>query len=285
MAIADLYNAQNVVVGQAAVLFAPANTPLPNLNTISFADPLAATPWTPWTINGAVAPVTTFTLSYGGNTTSALTVSGLTAAQITTALSSLASVGAGNVVVGGSAATGWTISFTGTAANKGALTAAGTGGTVTVAGGLWTPCGATDQGWKFGTNKSTTPTTIEEQSTPVGTQITAQSVTIDGALSEEITSTLALAYNATVTTTAQATGVPGTDELNPTDTVLQYAIAMLAVTTGGLPSLYYAPQWTQLANVSADFRRAAAKHMYPVSFATVCKPNQIRIIRFKTPGL
>lgn len=285
--IGDLYNQNNVVVGQAAVLFSPANTSLPSLMSFSFADPFSLLPWnnTVFTVNGAVSPVTAFTLTYGGQTTTSLTVAALTAAAIQAALVALSSVGAGNAVVTGTAATGWVVTFSGAATGTSVLTVTGTGGTPTIAPAtnLWTPCGATDQGWKFGTNKSTTDTNIEEQSTQIGTQITTQKVTIEGSMAEEISTTLALAYNGILTTTAASPTTPGFDEINPTDTVIEYAVAMISQRFDGKPKIMYAPQWTQLSNVSTDFRRASAKRMYPVSFATVCKPSQIRAITLTSP--
>jgi hypothetical protein len=282
--INDLYNANAVVVGQAATLFGPANTPLPALSALSFTDPFSMAPWTTFTVNGAVGPVTSFTLTYKGQTTGVLTVAGLTAAQIQTALSALSTIGAGNVIVTGAAATGWQVSLT-EKVQGGTLTAAGTGGTVSVVSPLWQPCGATDAGWTFATNKSTTDINIEEQSPSVGQTITSQKVQIEGALAEDITRTLALAYNAYVTTTAAATGIPGTEELNPTDDVLTYAVAMIMKQFNGNPRLIYAPAWTQLSNVSTAMRRASAKRMYPVAFGTVCNVSAIRIINFVSPAL
>lgn len=284
MSIGDLYNGNGVVVGQAACLFAPANTPLPALSSISFADPFSLTPWTAALINGAVGPVTAFTLTYKGQTTSSLNVTALTAAQIQTALAALTSIGAGNVFVSGSAATGWSVALS-DAVSGGVLSVTGTGGTPTVTTPLWSPCGATDQGWTFATNKSTTDIMIEEQSTPVGTTITSQKVLIEGALSEDITRTLALAYNGLVTTTAQATGIPGSDEINPTDDVIVYSAVLITKQFDGKPRVIYAPQWTQLSNVSTAMRRASAKRMYPVAFSTICKTSQIRIINLTSPAL
>src|SRR4051812_14079165 len=98
MAIADLYDANNVVVGQAATFFAPKDTALPALTGFNLADPFDDAFFT---------------------------------------------------------------------------------------GPTWSPCGATDQGWTFGADKSTQTINIEEQSTPVATTLTSQSVSIAGSLSED----------------------------------------------------------------------------------------------------
>ena len=289
MAINDLYDTTGVVVGQAAVLFAPVNTPLPPLSAISFSDPFSMSPWTAATVNGAVAPVTAFTITYtkGGSaqTTTSLSVSALTATQIQTAVAALSNVGAGNVVVGGTAASGWTIALS-DAASGGVITVSGTGGTPTVTSPLWTPSGATDAGWTFGAAKTTSPVNIEEQSTQVGMNLNTQSVSISGALAEESAKTLALSLNGVITTVAASSGVPGYDEVNPTDTVLQYAVVMLSQQANGKPKITYAPSWTQLTNASVPFRRAGGnKRTYGVSFETSCKTSQIRNLFLNTAAL
>jgi hypothetical protein len=196
MPIGTLYNQNNVVVGQAAVLVAPANTPLPTpLTSLIAADPFSLTPWQ-----------------------------------------------------------------TGTAPYA------------------WNQVGATDQGWKYGTNKSSTDIMIEEQSTPAAEAINSQKVTIEGSLSEDVSTTLTLAYNGVKTTTAPGASTIGYDTIVLTDTVLYYAVALLTAAVGALPRVIYAPQWSQLSNVSTDFRRASAKRMYPVAFSTVCQPGQIQVI-------
>lgn len=144
----------------------------------------------------------------------------------------------------------------------------------------WSPAGATDQGWQFGANKSTQSITIEEQSTPVGTTITSQSVTLAGALSEDITRTLNLALNALSEATAAAAGTPGFDNITLSDDPIEYAVGMVTVNAEGFGRIIYAPAWTQLANASVTFRRAADKRTYPVQFETVCKTSDIRIVNF-----
>lgn len=272
MAIGDLYDANNVKVGQAAVLFAPEGTALPDFSGLNLADPFDPTPFVSYTLT--VAATTSFTLSYGGTATTALSDTS-TAAEITTALEALPAVGAGNVTVTG-ATSPFTIAFTESAAG-GTLTADATSGTATLTGGLWVPVGATDQGWTYGTNKSTQVIGIEEQSTQVATTINTQAVSIAGALSEDISRTLALAYNAVLSATAPTTTDPGFDDIALSDDVLYYAVAMLAQTFDNLPRIIYAPKWSQLANTTTAFRRASAKRMYPVDFQTACKPSQIHV--------
>lgn len=147
----------------------------------------------------------------------------------------------------------------------------------------WQPCGATDQGWSFGADKSTQTITIEEQSTPVGTTLTSQNITLSGALSEDITRTLALALNANATAVAPSATVAGHDKITLQDVPLYYAVAMVTTNAEGLGRIIYAPKWTQLNNANVAHRRASDKRNYEVQFATVCKTSDIQIINFTAP--
>lgn len=300
MAIGDLYNANNVVVGQAAVFFAPKNTPLPAFARVApsivgwnQADPFDAgyLGATLWASGSATSTIFTYTLDDKAYVGASLTVAGTTAALIQTNLINALTAGglptsianANNVSVQGTSPN-WNIVFRGPLAG-GVLTKADTGGASTVTNPLWLPCGATDQGWQFGAAKSTQTISIEEQSTPVATTVTSQQVTIAGSLSEDITRTLNLALNAQNTFTAPATGVAGFDTVTLTDTVLQYAVAMVCANPEGFGRIIYAPAWTQLANASVNLRRASDKRMFGVQFSTVCATNQIQVTNFTVAGL
>jgi hypothetical protein len=158
-----------------------------------------------------------------------------------------------------------------------------TGGTLSITQPLWTPVGATDQGWTFASNKTTQVISIEEQSTPVSTEMTAQTLVISGALSEDISATLAMAYNMLATVSAPTTVNPGYTTLNPTDTVLEYAVALMMANRSSYPRWLYIPQATCLANASAAFRRAAAKRMYTCDFSSVCPIAAITVVDFTAP--
>ena len=281
--IGDLYDANNVVVGQAAAFFAVENTALPSLSKWNSADPFDPAFFLTHTL--ATGTATSFTLTYttsaGAQTTSAITVAGITASAIQSALEALSNVGVGGVTVTG-ASTPFSIVFHG---SEGSLSATPTGGTVTLTEPLWTPCGATDQGWQFGANKNTQTINIEEQSTPAGTTITSQAVSISGSLSEDITRTLALALNAASATTAAVVGTPGYDLLTLSDIPKKYAVALVTTNAEGFGRLIYAPVWTQLSNASTTFRRAAEKRMYPVQFDTICKTTDIKIYNFNAAAL
>lgn len=285
MAIGQLYDANNVVVGQAALYIAANGTALPSLLNANLADPFDPTAFVAYTLT---APSTsTFTLSVNGVLTSSLSNTS-TGAAIATALNATAPLAA-LIAAGNPGATVTPATNPGPFTIvlpedfQGLLTLQVTTGAPTLAGGLWTPVGATDQGWKYGTNKSTTDISIEEQSTPVSETIQNQKVTFEGALSEDITRTLALAWNGLVSVVAPAVGNPGYDNIVLTDNVLYYAVCLVTQHVNGMPRWIYAPKTSQLSNVSTDFRRANAKRMYAVSFSTLCQPGQIRTVNFTAP--
>jgi hypothetical protein len=87
--------------------------------------------------------LTSFTLTFGGQTTTSL-VAAATAAQVQAALEALSTIGAGNVLVSGSAGGPWTVTFRGELANTNVaqLTTTPTGGTGTVTAATTTAGGA-----------------------------------------------------------------------------------------------------------------------------------------------
>lgn len=285
--IGDLYNAKNVVIGQAACLLAPAYTPMPAMGLFSLADPFSIAPWPRGKVLGLVAPVTGYTLTYttslgNAQTTTSLPVAS-TAATVQAALQALSNVGAGGAYVSGAAPT-LNIGFS-QKTQPGTLTVTGTGGVPTVVNNLWVPNGATDQGWKYVFNKTTTNISIEEQSATVGTELDKQTISVEAALSEDIENTLGLVFNMQANYVAPATGVPGYTDLQLTDLVLRYALALLMVTKDGYPRILYIPDVTSLSNASTSLRRSSAKRMYPAVFTSEAATSDIHIYNITAPGL
>lgn len=283
--IGDLYNANNVVVGQAAAFIGPQYTPLPPITTggVPLSDPFSEIPWAARTLTLSDAAAN-FTLSVNGVATGALSGAS-TAAEIQDAVQALLT-GTQKVTVTGVSPGPYVLVFNESALAVGAgnITTVSTTGSAVISGGLWNPVGATDQGWKFNTNKSTSTINIEEQSTPAGMAISTQTVSFDASLSEDISTTLAIAYNGLLTKSAAASGVPGFDRITLTDTILYYAVALVTQHFNGMPRWIYSPKCSQLANSSTDFRRATAKRMYPVAFESLCKPEEIQIVNFTSAG-
>lgn len=286
MTIGQLYNAKNVVVGQAACLLAPAYTPLPPAAAFNLTDPFSLEPWGQWTliITGSTSITLTYTPQGGtAQTTSSLTVAGLTKAQIKTALENLSSIGSGNAAVGGSASP-WAIALS-QSVQPGTLTVTPTGGTASVLSNLWNALGATDAGWKFTANKSTTDINIEEQSAPVATTMGSQKITVEGALAEDIEETLAIVYNMTQTFVAAASGIPGYNDLTLTDDVLNYACALIMANKNKMPRVLYIPSTVSLSNADTSLKRASAKRMYPIVLSSTCATEEIKIRNFTNVAL
>lgn len=286
MTIGKLFNANNVVVGQAACLLAPKNTALPDISKASTTDPFDLTPWTAWTIN--TGSVTSFTLTWTpavgtAATTASLTVAGLTAAQIKTALEALSSIGTGNAFTGGVSPT-WTVAFA-ESVGSGVLTMTPTGGAgSSLTGPLWAPVGATDQGWKFSSNKSTNQIQIEEQSASVKTTMSTQVFTVEGVAAEDLSRIIATVYNMLVVTTAPGTGAAGYETLTPTDNIIEYAVALIMANAQGYSRWLYIPSTTCLGDVDTELRRAAAKRMYSAVFTSDCNIDAIKILNVIAPG-
>lgn len=287
MAIGDLYNANNVVTGQAAVFFAPQQTPLIDLAKFNTADPFDQTAWVGYTLN--VGTITSFTITVARrgtlgtatSTSASQTVSGLTAAALQTAINAMATVGPGGVVVTGTTTTGPFFLVFDDALQDAVVTYTPTGGAgSSLVGPTWQTSGATEQGWQLGADKSTQAINIEEQSTPVDTTLTSQAITLQANLSEDISKTLALSLNATMARVAATATVGAYDDLTLQDVPIYYAVAAVMQNAEGKGRILYAPKWTQLGNISAAFRRASGQRLYGASFATVCQTNQIRVLNF-----
>lgn len=298
MTIGQLYNVNNVVVGQAVCMIAPANTPVPNIALVNqTTDPFQLAPWQQATVQAsATISAGSFTLTYVLNgvtygPTTSQTATTATAAALDAAITAiLPGAGANDVVV-----TGGPVSATATpfqimlseawSGGTWTLTPTGiTGGTLAIVGPLWVPVGATDQGWKWGAAKTPQDIMIEEQSTPVATTINSQKITVEGALSEDISRTLALAFNMTNGYTANAVGLAGFETLTLTDTPLQYAVALIMANQLGLSRWLYIPVCTSLSNVDVTLRRSAAKRMYSVALSSICATSSIQLFNVLQKG-
>jgi hypothetical protein len=325
--IGDLYNTSNVVVGQAACLTAPANTPPPPVNSAVMADPFSDAPWASAILRTTV-PMTagTYTLSYTYNglvyttTIPALNWNdGVTKIQ-TYVLSMFNSpsgttpppaipMTSADVIVSGGPNTAGTAQAPGPKpfsiaipqrampghwqiATQTGITPTPSSTSFTITDAKWLPIGATDAGWSFVSNKTTTEINIEEQSTPVLTTVTTQTLSIQGDMAEDVWPTITAAFNmvnnfhaptASAAGPPVVVGAPGYHLLTPTDTVLTYAVALIMQNHLGYPRWLYIPQATCLANATAAFKRASAKRMYTVDFASVCPINQIAMYDFQNP--
>ena len=296
--IGDLYDAKNVKVGQAAVLIAAANTACPLITSAVVADPFSIVPWTAVSL-AASATITagSYTLTYTFDgvayTTAALQYTDNAEAiqdAIETALAPLGMLpddGTVTVTGGPPNATGTPVSIALDEQYAGgvwSLTPTGiTGGTLSISQEVWTPVGATDQGWTWASAKTLQDITIEEQSSLVNRLVSTQQFTVTGALSEDIGRTLALVHNMTLAVTAPTSMTPGYETLTLSDNPIEYAVAVIMANNFGYPRWLYIPAATCLDNVSTPLRRAAAKRMYSAQFTSVCQINDIQVFNIVAP--
>ncbi|MGE5612679.1 MAG: hypothetical protein ACM3UO_00190 [Bacillota bacterium] len=278
MTIGKLYNPQNVVVGQAALLVAPANTPLPPFNLWNTADPFdlnfwnAVTGWSPiggteqgWSSNfnkttqdiqieeqsiPVAQTITVQNIQFNGSlaedSSQSLAVS-LNALKTAVAATAAVSLG----TTGGSAlSTGAPITSITLAANNSAAIPPNSPITLTSGGNTQTFLSSNTS-----TIAATSTTTIPVQSlTPNFAYPTGSAVAI-GAM-------------------------PGFDQLTLQDTPLGYAAALTTVNEKGFGRLMYAPYMTQVSASATAYRRAAALRAHPVTFTSLCQPSQIGIFNF-----
>lgn len=271
-----LYDPTNVVVGQAVLYVAPSFTAMPADASVLF-DP---SNWTGKVLTAAGATAITLQVvtAAGTQTTASLTsFATITAAAVQAALTGLSNVGAGKASVSGINGGPFTINFD---ASLGAVTlsiSASTGGTPTISGGLWLPAGASEQGWSFGGNVNTNDITIEEQSTPVGVQVQSRQVSVSGTMAEDVMQSWQWSFNATKTVTAAASGITGKTELNLSDNLTHYAVALEMVNKYGMARRLYIPDNVSIESATVVARRAQMQRLLPVSFRSVCATNLIRI--------
>lgn len=112
--------------------YIPSGTPLGKITATGLYGPYSVTDEVQ-TITEGGSGLTSFTLTYSGQTTGSIAAAA-TAAQVQTALEALSNIGAGNVSVTGSAGGPYTVTFQGALAdtNTAQMTATPTGGTGTV---------------------------------------------------------------------------------------------------------------------------------------------------------
>lgn len=280
------YNTSNVLVGDAALYFAPKGTPLPADSSILF-DP---TNWTGkiLTLNGATSITLSVTTAAGTQSSGAIAAPG-TSAAIQAALVATANVGAGNVTVTGAAGGPYTVVFANALGAVTLAVTASTGGTgPTVTGGLWIPPGATEAGWTFGKTVTTQDINIEEQSAPVARLVQNSAFSFAGTIAEASRANWQLALNAVKSLTAAGapgSGQPGVNALTMTDDLTHYAVALESKNEYGFATRDYAPDCVQAENISVAHRRAASAKGLAVIFATVCPIGQItsRAVTTATP--
>lgn len=285
MGIGSFYNTKAVKVGQAMGLYAAPYTALP-------ADSIALFDEASWassavSLNGATGGTWGLTLG-GGRLPGVVAVTGIASTAIASAVASavtaaLNAAGVFNVVpiVSGSAGA-FSVALTGPGAARIAITGTGTltggsGATPTVTPPLWTPAGATEQGWTATYSPSTQDINIEEQSTPVGRNVASATYEFVANLSENSIESLKLALSANRTISAPDSTHFGVDELRLSSDLPTLAVVLETASRLNFPRRYYIPEAACAVAVGQSFARARGAQLVPVTFSSVCPIEDIRI--------
>lgn len=152
-------------------------------------------------------------------------------------------------------------------------------------GSDWVSAGATSEGFKVNVETSTTQVTIEEQSTPVDETVESKAINIDAILAEDTMTTIKYAWGGgTIVHTAAGVGQPAKDTMSLTDNVQYYTATLESRNFNGYARRLYIPKASMSGSGEVAFRRAADKHMYPVTLASLCAPSEIQIVDITAPG-
>jgi len=151
----------------------------------------------------------------------------------------------------------------------------------------WSYIGATDQGVSITFTPRMTEIMIEEQPIPVAEIVETATFTVETSFAEETLKTINLAYGngGTITTVAQGVGQPGKQILTLSTNFQQVAVAVLGRNQYGYPRIFYIPIMVSSGTVKTDFRRAAAKRMYPATFSSLVNLNQCTVTDILSPAL
>lgn len=150
----------------------------------------------------------------------------------------------------------------------------------------WVLGGGTDGGWALKINTKTSDITIEEQSTPVKVKADNKVLTVAGSLAEDTLQSMVWSYGGgTLSTVAQASGVPGSTTLTLQDELAEWAIGLEMINAFGLVRRILIPRMVSTSDSETKYRRAAEKRMYPITFSSICAPSEVKIVEVTAPAL
>jgi hypothetical protein len=142
----------------------------------------------------------------------------------------------------------------------------------------WVSLGASDSGLQFMFSRKTNNIKIEEQVVQVDVATTDLTFSMDVTLAEDTLATMQLAYGGgTVTTTAAASGVPGTRSLVISTDLSTFSFGFEVKQENGFWRRYLIPKVKSVGNIKTVFSRAKDKRMYAVSFESLVAPEQVTV--------
>lgn len=138
----------------------------------------------------------------------------------------------------------------------------------------WVQAGGTEEGWRLGSNTSTTPHKIEEQPNPVLTTLDSRDFNIAASLAEDTLDSMRLAFGGGTIT---VDGITGVTTFTLSDGIDEFMVGLDMMTVGGKTRRIILPRASGSGNVDVAFRRAAAKRLWPVQFTMLNKPSELII--------
>lgn len=142
----------------------------------------------------------------------------------------------------------------------------------------WTSLGASDSGLQFAFSRKTNNITIEEQVVQVDVATTGLTFEMNVTLAEDTLAVMQLAYGGgTITTTAAASGVPGTRTLSIATDMTTFSFGFEVRQENGFWRRYLVPKVKSVGNIKTIFSRAKDKRMYAVSFQSLVAPEQVTV--------
>lgn len=142
----------------------------------------------------------------------------------------------------------------------------------------WEQAGGTEEGWRLGSDTSTTPHSIEEQANPVIVTLDARTLNISAALAEDTLDSMRLAFGGgTIVITPGVAPAPHIHTFTLSEGIDEFAVGLDMQTVGGATRRIVIPRASGSGSVDVAFRRAAGKRLWPVQFSALCKPSEIII--------
>lgn len=148
-------------------------------------------------------------------------------------------------------------------------------------GVAWTAIGATDEGVTLAFSRTTENITIEEQSVPVDVTTTETNFAVNAALAEDTFKTMRIAFGGgTITTVAATPAAPGIQRLKISSELEQFALGLEGKNEFGFWRRILIPVTLSVADAEAQYRRAAAKRMWNVSFRSLTDIENCDIVDY-----
>jgi len=149
----------------------------------------------------------------------------------------------------------------------------------------WVELGASMKGLEFDFKRTTKKIMIEEQQTPV--QITTDSTefTFGLELSEDTLETMKLAYGGgVITTTAPATGMPGTRKLVISPELSLFSFGFEGVNEFGFWRRVLVPVVVSVADAKTVYSRSDKQRTYAVKFSSLVDVSDVTIVEQNLPA-